>query len=303
MAAPELPAAPVLDDPRLVERVARLRLVARTVVESVLQGRHRSAYKGFSLEFAQHREYSRGDELRHLDWKVFARSDRLFVKQFEEETNLRALLCLDASGSMRFGGPGRESKSDCSRRLAAALAYLLLAQSDAVGLAVCDSDLRAFVPARSARSHWPNLLRVLAQAEPRGATRLPQVLHDLASRMGRRGLLLVVSDLFFSPAELAEALAHLHHQRHEVILFQVLDPLEEEFPFRETMEFRSMEHPAQRVKLDAARARGLYLERFAAFRRDLGAACHRFKYDLCELRTGAPLDAALAHFLRRRQEH
>jgi uncharacterized protein (DUF58 family) len=284
-----------------IEKVSRLRLVARTVVESFIQGQHRSVYKGFSVEFAQHREYARGDEMRHIDWKVFGRSDRLFVKQYEEETNLRAMICLDASGSMAFTSNG-ESKFGYAQRAAAALAYLMVAQSDSVGLTTFDTEIRASVPPRSTKGHLTTLLKVLAETQPGKETSLAKILHTLTAQIKRRGLVIIVSDFFAKIDELVPALAHLRHKRHEVILIQVLDPQEETFPFQQMYEFRSMENPEHRIKLDAPRVRAMYLDRFESHKRQLQEACHQFHFDYVTLTTDKPLDAALSHYLRHRQE-
>ena len=288
-------------DHQAIEKVARLRLVARTVVESFIQGQHRSVYKGFSVEFAQHREYARGDELRHIDWKVYGRSDRLFVKQYEEETNLRACVCLDASGSMAFASNGA-SKFDYARRAAAALSYLMVAQSDSVGMAIFDTEVRHLIPPRSTMGHLTTLLRILTETEARGETDLAPILHGLAAQFKRRGLVIILSDFFSKPDGLVEALAHLHHRRHEVILFQVLDPVEVTFPFQQMFEFRSLENSAHRIKLDAPRIRALYLERFESLQQKLRQACHQFHFDYVTMVTDRPLDAALSHYLRHREE-
>jgi uncharacterized protein (DUF58 family) len=284
-----------------IEKVSRLRLIARTVVESFIQGQHRSVYKGFSVEFAQHREYTRGDEMRHIDWKVYGRSDRLFVKQYEEETNLRSTICLDASGSMNFTS-NDETKFDYARKAAAALGYLMVAQSDSVGLTTFDTEVRNTLPPRSTKGHLTTLLKVLVDTKPGKETSLAKVLHDLTAQIKRRGLVIVISDFFGKIDELVRALAHLKHKRHEVILIQVLDPQEETFPFQQMYEFRSLENPDHRIKLDAPRIRAMYLERFEAHKKNLQEACHQFHFDYVRLTTDKPLDAALSHYLRRRQE-
>src|SRR5437868_4091491 len=191
---------PAIVDPAALQRVAALQLVARTVVESFIAGQHRSVYKGFSVEFAQHRQYARGDELRHIDWKVYGKSDRLFIKQYEEETNLRATICLDASGSMLYGASG-EPKFEYARKVDAALANL---------------------PPRSTTAHLSNLLKVMVETVPGNETNLAPMLQSLCGQLKRRGLVIVISDLFAPIDDLVQALAHFHHKRHEVILFQVL---------------------------------------------------------------------------------
>ena len=288
-------------DHHALQRVSKLRLVARTVVESFITGQHRSVYKGFSVEFAQHREYARGDEIRHIDWKVFAKSDRLFVKQYEEETNLRATICLDASGSMRYAGASGETKFSYARKVAAALAYLMTNQSDSVGLVTFDSQVRKHIPPRSTTAHLSNLLKIMVETEPGNETNLAPILHDLGGQLKRRGLVIVISDLFANIEELSHALAHFHHQRHEVILLQVLDPHEINFPFDTVAEFRSLENSTHRIKLDAARVRKLYIERFESFTQRLREICHRFHFDHLSLPTDKPFDTALSQYLNHRR--
>ncbi|HYF50935.1 MAG TPA: DUF58 domain-containing protein [Planctomycetota bacterium] len=293
--------ADVLDtlDHNAMQRVAGLQLVARTVVESFISGQHRSVYKGFSIEFAQHRQYARGDELRHIDWKVYGKSDRLFIKQYEEETNVRATIVLDASGSMKYGS-GKETKFQYARNVAAALSYLMVGQSDSVGLVTFDTAVRRQVPPRSTTSHLSNLFKVMMETEPGNETNLAKILHNLTGQIKRRGLVIVISDLFSPVEDLKDALAHFHHQRHEVILLQILDPNEVNFPFESVAEFRSLERAGHKIKLDAARVRKHYLERFENFSRNLREACHRFHYDHVQLTTDQPFDAALTQYLMRR---
>jgi uncharacterized protein (DUF58 family) len=299
---PDAPATtPALVDPSALQRVAGLQLIARTVVESFIAGQHRSVYKGFSVEFAQHRQYARGDEIRHIDWKVYGKSDRLFIKQYEEETNLRATICLDASGSMTYAGGG-EQKFQFARKVAAALAYLMVGQADSVGLVTFDTDVRTVVPPRSTTAHYSNLLKVLAATNPGSETNLAKILHDLSGRLKRRGLVIVISDLFAPIDDLKNALAHFHHKRHEVILLQVVDPYEISFPFDNVSEFRSLERPDHRIKLDASRVRKHYIERFENFTRKLEETCHQFHYDHVTLSTDKPFDEALSRYLMRRRK-
>lgn len=291
--------APDILSDRARQQMERLQLVARTVVQSFITGQHRSVYKGFSVEFAQHRQYTRGDETRRIDWKVYGKTDRLFIKQYEEETNLRATLCLDASASMKYRGKG-ETKFEYAKKLAAALAYLLSGQSDAVGLMAFDSEPRAQLPARSTQGHLTTLFRLLAELEPGGETNLAPILQNLSNQLKRRGLIILLSDCFAPVEELIQALGHFRHQRHEVIVFQILDPDEIEFPFEGVSEFRDLEDHAHRLRLDAPRVRKLYIERFEAFTSRLREACHRFRFDHLLLPTDQPFDAALSQYLTRR---
>ncbi|HYG73882.1 MAG TPA: DUF58 domain-containing protein [Planctomycetota bacterium] len=296
-----MPEARELIDDRAMQRISKLRLVARTVVQSFISGQHRSVYKGFSVEFAQHRQYVRGDELRHIDWKVFAKSDRIFVKQYEEETNLRATIVLDASGSMLYKGAG-EQKFEYARKLAAALSYLMVGQCDSAGLVTFDTEVRSHIPARSTSGHLNTLLNVLSETEPRGETNLAPILQNLSAQLKRRGLVIILSDFFAPVEELTKALGHFHHKRHEVILFQILDPNEVTFPFDNVAEFRSLENSNIKLRLDAPRVRKLYLERLEKFTQKLRESCHRFHYDHVMLQTDSPYDAALSHYLMKRHE-
>jgi uncharacterized protein (DUF58 family) len=294
-----MPDALDMVDHAAMQRVAGLQLVARTVVESFISGQHRSVYKGFSVEFAQHRQYAKGDELRHIDWKVYGKSDRLFIKQYEEETNVRATIVLDASGSMKYTS-GKDTKFNYARNVAAALSYLMVGQSDSVGLITFDTAVRQQVPPRSTTSHLSNLFKTMANTEPGNETDLAKILHNLSAQIKRRGLVIVISDLFAPVEELKDALAHFHHQRHEVILMQVLDPAEASFPFDTVAEFRSLERAGHKIKLDAARVRKHYIERFEKFTAQLREACHRFHFDHVMLTTDMPFDAALTHYLMNR---
>src|SRR5262245_6860547 len=218
-------------DPTALARFGRLELIARLVVEGVMAGLHQSPFKGFSVEFAEHRHYGPGDEIRHIDWRAFGKTDRYFVKEYEEETNLKAYLVVDSSGSMAYAGR-TASKFEHARRLAASLAYLMISQRDAVGLVTSDDPARALIPPRSAPGHFAVVCRALEESEPGGESPLSGVLHALAGRVKRRGLVVALSDGFDDLDALGSALRHLRHRRHEVLFLHTLAPEEEEFPFR-----------------------------------------------------------------------
>lgn len=290
---------PDLIDHAALQRMANLQLIARTVVEGFISGQHPSVYKGFSVEFAQHRQYSIGDEIRHIDWKVYGKSDRLFVKQYEEETSLHATLCLDASGSMRYTS-GTEQKFEYARKVAAALAYLMVGQSDSVGLVVFDSEVRKQIPGRSTTAHLSNLLQVLAGTEAGNETRLAPILHNLSAQLKRRGLIILISDFFTPIKDLSHALAHFHHKHHEMILFQILDRNESTFKFDTVAEFHSLENSNHKIKLDASRVRKHYLEHFELHMQKLRETCHRFHFDHVLLETHQPIELALSHYFMHR---
>src|SRR5258705_5903350 len=221
---------PRLLDPHFVSKLARLDLTARLVVEGFLTGLHRSPYHGFSVEFAQHRQYMPGDPLRHLDWKVLAKSDRKYLKQYEEETNLRATLLIDTSASMGYSSHGL-SKLDYARQLAASPAYLMPRQNDAVGMFAFASGHGELTPPRSTPSHLRQLLVLLERLEAAGGTDFASSLHALAERVKQRGLILILSDLLDDPERIAGAIHHFRHRKHEVLVFHILDPQEVAFGF------------------------------------------------------------------------
>jgi uncharacterized protein (DUF58 family) len=286
--------------PTDLQRISNLQVVARLVVEGFFSGLHKSPHKGFSVEFAQHRQYVPGDEIRRLDWKVFGKTDRYHVREFEEETNLRSTLLLDLSGSMNYAGQGRVSKHDYAIRLTAALAYLMLQQRDSVGLVTFDSKLRRIIPPRSGVPHLRRLLDELQGAQPGGETSLAKVFHDLVPQIHRRGLLIIVSDCFGDVASLVSALAHFRHAKHEVLIFQVLDPDELNFPFEQMTRFESLETAGEFRQLDAAQIRAAYLENLLQFERELTTGCTRHRIDLVPMTSDRPFADALAHYLTRR---
>ena len=289
-------------DPALVSRLGKLDLVARLVVEGFLTGLHKSPYHGFSAEFAEYRQYIPGEPITHMDWRVVAKTDRHYLKVYAEETNLRATLLLDCSASMDFSGETNcPTKREYARILAASLTYLLLRQNDAVGLVTFDEKPLSFVPARSVRRQLFHLLKVLDDP-PRGSgTRLGPVLHQVADRIHRRGLVLLFSDLMDDPVQVIHGLKHFRHRGHEVIVFQILDPREVDLAFRREMEFFSLEEPERKLRSDPAHVRAHYRERFEAWRRDLRRECRRQLVDLVEITTDTPLENALGAYLQKRK--
>ena len=289
-------------DPAVVARLAHLDVRARLVVEGFIAGMHSSPFHGFSVEFAEHRPYMPGDPLKNLDWKVWARSDRFLVKQYTEETNLRCHLLLDLSGSMAFRSERASmSKLDYARSLSAALAYLMLQQQDAVGaLLFADRPLR-YVPARAVRSHLDVLLRTLAGATPEGRTRLGPVLHELAERIKRRGLVVLCSDLMDRPAEVLRGLQHFRHRHHEVVVFHVLDPDEIEFPYTDAATFVDLES-GERLTTEPWEIAKRYRERFTAWTDLYRRQCREQRIDYVPLDTRTPFDQALLAYLEKRAQ-
>ena len=288
--------------PSDLQRISNLQVFARQVVEGFTTGMHRSPHKGFSVEFKQHRQYVPGDEIRHIDWRVFARSDRYYIREYEEETNLRATIILDRSGSMEYGGgqPGQVSKFEYATKLAACLSYLMLQQSDGVGLVTFDTEIRRYIPPRSRVSHMRTILGELEAGKPGGETELGKVFHDLVPKLHRRGLLIIISDCFGEVSNFLKALAHFRHARHEILVFQIWHPDELNFQFKGWTQFDCMERAGVKHLLDPAVLRQAYLANLEKFRSELTRGCRRHKVDLVPFTTDEPYAKALAAYLSRR---
>jgi uncharacterized protein (DUF58 family) len=284
-------------DPALIAKIEPLEVRARRVVEGHVAGRHESPYRGLSVEFAEHRDYAPGDDLRYLDWKLHAKTDRFHLKQFEEETNFSAYLLLDVSESMGYRSEGAAwSKLDCGKTLAAASAHLVVRQRDAAGLALFDNEARVELPPSSKPSHLHEIFRALEAAEPGEDTAIGPILHDLGSRVSRRGLVIVFSDLFDEPDSVLRGLRHLAHRRHDVRVAQVIDPAEADFPFDEPTRFLGMEHLPD-LTLDAGGLRRAYREEFESQRRAIEAGCRDMGASYRLVRTDEAPDRVLAELL------
>jgi len=282
-------------DRRVVERLSHLELRARLAVEGYYSGIHKSPYHGFNVEFAEYREYSPGDDPRYLDWRVLARSDRFFVKQFEAETNLNCYILLDASGSMEFGHSGA-TRLDYAASLAAALSLLMLRQGDQVGLITFDTQTRAFIPPRGNARHFVAIREILERVRPGGDTRLAAVLHETAERVRRRSLIVILSDFLDHPEEVMRGLQHFRHRRHEVIALHLLDDAEIEFPFDRVTLFEGMER-GEEVVVDPRLVAEAYRARFSAFLDDLKRGCAEKNIDYQRMRLSEPFDRALTTYL------
>jgi uncharacterized protein (DUF58 family) len=285
-------------DPEGLARVGNMELVARQVVEGFLTGRHRSPYHGFSVEYLDHRAYTPGDEIRSLDWKILARTDKYYVKLFQDETNLRAYILLDCSRSMTFQS-GKMSKLDWASYLAAALAYLMLHQNDAVGLVVFDREPREYLSPRARPTQFRRILDVLDQPPVGGDTDVGTMLHQLAERIKRRGLVILISDLIDDQAKIANGLQHFRHNNHEVVVFHVMDEAELTLPYDRLTRFKDMEGVG-RVVANPKSLRARYLTRINAFIDGLKAACFErgISYNLAN--TKEPYDHFLAAYLEKR---
>jgi len=270
-----------------------LSLGSRFTVEGNLQGAHKSPLKGFSIEFADYRQYVKGDDMRHLDWRVFARNERLYVRQYEEECNLRVYLLVDASRSMAFGHD-RHTKYLYACKLAAALAYVTVQQQDSVGVTVFDTSIRRQMPARSSREHLRLMANVMADHEPSSETNVADILHRLAETVRRRALIIILSDLFDDLGPIQRALAHFRRRRHDVIVYQVLDPAEISFPFHDIGNFEDLE-TARNLVTNPREIRQAYQEAVSEFLFACQGACASLDIDYVLSTTDKPV----ADFVRR----
>lgn len=280
-----------------ITSLQHLQLFARTVVEGFTTGQHASPHKGFSVEFRQHRPYVQGDEIRRLDWKVFGRSDRFYIREYDEETNLRATVVLDASGSMNYRGQKGVRKFDYARKLAASLAYLLMSQQDAVGLITFDSKIRENVPCRTKITHLHLLLETMLKTEPGKDTSLAAVIEALAQRLKRRGLIILISDFFDDPAALLGSIGILRKKGHEVIALQLWDRDEIEFPFGSWARFENLENDEDFLLLDPATIRQRYLEAQRTFAEQLKEGFRKHQIDHLSLTTDESHSQALRNYL------
>lgn len=287
-------------DPSSLAKYGRLTMVARNVVEGFLNGVHKSPYKGFSVEFAEHRQYYPGDEIRHIDWRAFGKTDRYYIKEYEEETNLKAYLLVDASGSMGYKGK-HASKFQYAQYIAASLAYLMLHQLDAVGLITHDTKVRKFIQPRANSKHLLQLINTLEKTETGGETSMAPIWHELAGQIKRRGLVIILSDCFDQIGPLMHALRHLRHGRHEILLFHILAPEEVEFPFKKWTQFRNLEVKDHKLLVDPQKLRKEYLQNFNNFCKQLKEQVGQMQIDYHQIRTDEPVDRALGIYLTKRQ--
>lgn len=285
-------------DALTLSRLANMQLRARAIVEGHFSGQHRSPYRGASIEFADHRPYTHGDELRHLDWRLYGRSDRFFIKEYDAETNLTVHLLLDTSASMDFPEVG-PSKLACASYLAAALAYLAHLQRDAASLTCFDTGVAAHLAPSTRRGHLQRLFEALEAVRAGGETDLADVLGQVAAMLSRRGLLVLISDLLGPTEPLLRALAHLRHRGHDVIVFQVLSPGELEFRYRGPLVLRDAETGRQ-MPVEATEVREEYLRALRRHLEQIGEGCRRHRVDHELFRTDAPFGPAVTSYLSRR---
>jgi uncharacterized protein (DUF58 family) len=269
------------------------------VVEGYVAGMHPSPYHGFSVEFAEHREYVPGDDIRHVDWKVWSKTDKLYLKQYEEETNLLLYLLLDTSESMSYASGQNVSKLQYAQFIAASLAYMVLQQQDSVGLGIFDDMVRRYLKPAGQPTHLKELLHIMDTTPAREKSDLGIVFHDLAERFKKRGVVAILSDLFDDVPRIVAGLKHFRHRRHEVIVFHILDPAELEFPFRQTTLFKGMEGLPE-ILTEPHALRRAYQAEIGAYLAEIKKACQMINIDYVPLRTDQELDTALSSYLASR---
>ncbi len=289
--------------PHDIGKFTNLQVLAKQVVEGFCSGLHRSPHKGFSVEFKEHRSYVPGDDIRSIDWKLFGKTDRLYIREYEEETNLRCTILLDSSGSMGYTGTRSHglTKHAYAVRTAACLTYLMLQQQDSVGLVTFDKKVRRYIPPRARPKHLQAILGELETQKPKHETELGNVFHEMVAKLQRRGLLMIISDLFGDVDQLMKSLAHFRHANHEIVIFQIWDPDELDFPFRQWTQFASLEAADNRHLVDPAQLRNAYLEKLNQFREQLANGCNRHRISLVPMTTDQPFADSLAAYLALRR--
>ncbi len=285
-------------DSKVLNKITRLDLKARHIVEGFVSGMHKSPYHGFSVEFAEHREYTPGYDLKHLDWKVFGRSDRLYIKEYELETNLRSHILLDTSESMDYKS-GETSKLELACYIAASMSYMILKQQDSVGITCFDKEVKNFIPASSSMGHMRPILNVLGSTRAEKKTEVGNVFHTMAERLRKRGLVIIISDLFDEPEKILKGLQHFRHRRHDVIIFHVYDEYELTFPFQRMTLFEGMEE-YPKLLVDPRSLRNAYLDEVEKFNGRIRRGCTQQMIDYAMISTDKQLDVELTKFLAQR---
>jgi uncharacterized protein (DUF58 family) len=291
-------------DPRMLAKISSLELRARLIVEGLTSGMHRSPYQGISVEFAQHRQYVQGDDIRHVDWKVLAKTDKIYLKQYMEETNLQLICMVDASESMGFGtvkgvNGSTWSKYDHATAIAAALSYLTIQQQDSVGLAIFDQLLSRYFKPSNSPGQWKTITRELQQVPRRNKTSMGKILDQLADKLTHRSLIVILSDFFDDLEGLEQGLRHLRYKKHEIMTFQILDPAEIEFSFQDITLFKGLEETGQ-VLAEPRSLRDAYLEQLKLFTTKMQKMCRGMRIDFSRMNTAESLDVSLSSFLATR---
>lgn len=286
-------------DPSIISKLKTLELKARAVVEGFKVGLHRSPYHGFSAEFSEHRPYMQGDSLKDVDWKVFAKSERFYIKQYEEETNLICNILIDSSRSMQFKHTANLTKLDYAITLAASLAYLMVEQQDAVGLTVYSDKIQNYLPPKANRVYLKNLLTALNNIEAMGETSTSQCLDEIAGKIKKRGLTIIISDFFDNPDSIISALKHVHHKKNEVIVFQILDPVEKSFGFDRDAIFVDLETEEQ-LTTQPVQIQKAYKQAMNEYLNKLKNGCLNFGIEYNLIETNQPFDKALLNYFAKR---
>lgn len=287
-------------DPKILSKISGMELRARTVVEGFIYGLHRSPYRGFSVEFAEYREYTPGDDVRFIDWKVYARSDRFYLKEFEEETNLSCHILLDVSNSMNYGSNGM-TKLQYASYLTACLGYLIFQQKDGVGLTTFDKEVVQFIPSRNRKGHLLSILRYLEKIDEGRESKMSLPLHQIAESINKKGMIILISDLLDDPDAVLQAIQHFRFKGHDLILFHVMDESELTFPFENATKFIDMESSKQIMTIPSL-VKKRYLERLNSHLEEFKMGCARLQVDYNLLNTSKPLDFALFSYLRQRSK-
>jgi uncharacterized protein (DUF58 family) len=287
--------------PEVIRQVSRLDLRAKFIVEGFLAGLHASPFHGFSVEFSEHRKYTPGDDLKDLDWNIYAKTDKYYLKKFEAETNVTGYLVMDLSASMAYTYRQELTKFEYAICLAAALGYLMIHQQDPVGLVTFDTKIQASLPPRSKRTQLGTILAVLANLKPAGQTDIAQCVHQLAAMIRIKSLIMLFSDLLTEPGPVIESLHHLRHRGNEIILFHILDEAETHFPFDGIVEFEDVEE-TRKLTIDTRGMRRAYLESLGEFQEFYRAECVKANIDYVPMDTSVSFDRALMEYLIQRQK-
>ncbi len=288
-------------DPDFVSKLKSIELKARLVVEGFMVGLHKSPYHGFSVEFSQHRPYMQGDPIKNIDWKVYAKSEKFYIKQFEEETNLLSHVILDVSKSMAYKGNGPISKYEYASILASALMYIMIGQQDATGFISYSDKIKSYIPPRSNKMQLKNLLNELAETKPDDATETAKSLNSVSEKINRRGLVVIISDFFDNIEEIMNALKRLHFRKNEILVFQILDPVEKNFSFDRESIFVDME-TGEEMNSQPRQIQKAYQDAFAEFMKELKTGCLNFGIDYNCIDTTTPFDKALLSYFRKRSK-
>lgn len=286
-------------DPSVVSKLASLELKARTVVEGFMVGLHKSPYHGFSVEFSEHRPYMQGDQLKDIDWKIYGKSDRFYIKQYEEETNLISHIFLDVSKSMNFKNKAEITKLEYGKILAASLSYLLINQQDAVGLGLYSEKIESFLPPKSSRVYLQNILKEIHNVQPSSKTNTAECLNSISEKIKRRGLVILISDFFDDIDSVLNVLKRFHYKKNDVIVFQILDPIEESFAFDKNAVFIDMETDEE-LTTQPHQIQKAYTDSFAEYLERIKKECLSFGIEYNLINTTQPFDTALLSFIKKR---